>query len=563
MPAQPKPTAPPPKASFVQSRKSFPRSANGNGKHANPQASPHKPSRKSTSGDATTSFLEMIDRGAAKYKKMQDGEQSMGDNDNRGGSKFAKGFDPDNNHCIIIPDEKSWKVQWDILMLVLILYSTVSVPVRVCFPGADAEGWVWYFEVTMSFCFIFDCLFSFRLAYLDGGLWVTDGGLIAQNYLRGWFWIDAPSSLPIELLDLVAGADTQQFAMLRFLRMFRLLRLLKLLKLNDILEQLEDLMQTNLKGFRLIFEVCKMLFFAHLLGCFWFGVSAASRTAYLGGDEHTPTWIEMYEANNAGIFAEGQTPSTSQLYLWSVYWAITTLTTVGYGDITPQNDAERVYASFSLLIGGFVFGLMLSNVGVLVASFDRQGAIIEAKMDSVKEYSAARELPADLAMRLKKHFKYYHSRTPAFNEVDLLSECPPLLRAEVEMHITKNTLGKVPLMARLDPDFQSEIFPYIKPVSFSPGDVIFKKGEPSRELLFLVWGSVNVMSVMQDHVVEKRVTPTERSSSRRTRRPQPTSQSSSAPSMASSATTCCAGSGARPRTLRSQTATHSPSRGPT
>jgi hypothetical protein len=37
--------------------------------------------------------------------------------------------------------------------------------------------------------------------------WVTDRGSIALHYLRGWFWIDAPSSLPIELIDLALAGD--------------------------------------------------------------------------------------------------------------------------------------------------------------------------------------------------------------------------------------------------------------------------------------------------------------------------------------------------------------------
>ena len=43
-------------------------------------------------------------------------------------------------------------------------------------------------------------------------------------------------------------------------------------------------------------------------------------------------------------------------YIAGLYWAITTMTTVGYGDILPRSDAERVYATASMLLGATVFG---------------------------------------------------------------------------------------------------------------------------------------------------------------------------------------------------------------
>jgi CRP-like cAMP-binding protein len=49
----------------------------------------------------------------------------------------------------------------------------------------------------------------------------------------------------------------------------------------------------------------------------------------------------------------------------------------------------------------------------------------------------------------------------------------------------------VQLFSNCDPEFQSDLFPYLKPVSFSAGDVIFRKGERSRELLFLLRGEVS------------------------------------------------------------------------
>ena len=91
-------------------------------------------------------------------------------------------------------------------------------------------------------------------------------------------------------------------------------------------------------------------------------------TAVLANDEQTPTWTETYDDGRiaqAGV-------STSVRYLYAVYWAVTTLTTVGYGDLVPTNDAERTYALCAMLCSALVFGYMISNIGSLVASMDRQ-----------------------------------------------------------------------------------------------------------------------------------------------------------------------------------------------
>ena len=42
----------------------------------------------------------------------------------------------------------------------------------------------------------------------------------------------------------------------------------------------------------------------------------------------------------------------------------------------------------------------------------------------------------------------------------------------------KNTLGRLPLFVDcLDQDFQMEVFPVLKPVSYLKGEIVFKRGE--------------------------------------------------------------------------------------
>ena len=136
--------------------------------------------------------------------------------------------------CLLDPTS-TWKGRWDLLILLLILYSAVSVPLHIGF-DSHSEGALWTLEASMSMIFMVDLTLTFCTAYYDAeGLWVRDHRMIALRYLKGWFWIDAPSSVPVELIELSLppdAADTGSLALLRFLRMFRLVRLLRLLQVR-------------------------------------------------------------------------------------------------------------------------------------------------------------------------------------------------------------------------------------------------------------------------------------------------------------------------------------------
>ena len=96
-------------------------------------------------------------------------------------------------------------------MLGCILYSALVIPYRICFDD-DPDGLIWYWEVALSIVLLADVVVNFNTAYLDDDdRWVYARPKIAMNYFRGWFWIDAPSSTPVEIItalleDLVRGS---------------------------------------------------------------------------------------------------------------------------------------------------------------------------------------------------------------------------------------------------------------------------------------------------------------------------------------------------------------------
>ena len=57
----------------------------------------------------------------------------------------------------------------------------------------------------------------------------------------------------------------------------------------------------------------------------------------------------------------------NSLYITSAYYSITTLTTVGYGDISPINNYEKVVASIGMILGSAIFAYMINHFGIILA----------------------------------------------------------------------------------------------------------------------------------------------------------------------------------------------------
>ena len=70
-----------------------------------------------------------------------------------------------------------------------------------------------------------------------------------------------------------------------------------------------------------------------------------------GRSAKTPgSWVDVY-GQNLGTGTDG-----FNHYIASIYWSMTTTTTVGYGDILPVTDAERMFVTVVMLVGIIVLG---------------------------------------------------------------------------------------------------------------------------------------------------------------------------------------------------------------
>lgn len=120
---------------------------------------------------------------------------------------------------------------------------------------------------------------------------------------------------------------------------------------------------------------------------------------------------------------------------------------MGYGDITPENDVERIYVLVTELFACMVFGYMLSTVSKLVESVDPNAVKIQEKFDQIKVYLRWHDFPPELSMRVRRYYEFYYSRKSAMDEDEIVGGLAPTLRRDVQTHLMAQNVMKIPLFS--------------------------------------------------------------------------------------------------------------------
>ena len=113
----------------------------------------------------------------------------------------------------------------------------------------------------------------------------------------------------------------------KLVKLTRLLRILKLIKEKaKLLKYLNNLLKVGLAFERLFFFFLISIIVVHIVTCLFVIVAAVS------DDTFKDTWIEAADIKDK--------KDKRTLYITSLYWTITTFTTVGYGDISATSSQE-------------------------------------------------------------------------------------------------------------------------------------------------------------------------------------------------------------------------------
>lgn len=186
----------------------------------------------------------------------------------------------------LIHPETGFNSIWDLMSMVLIIYSCITIPYRLCF-DVVAEGWVIPFDKFVDSVFMFDCALTFRKCFWGEEGLVADPGQIASSYLRGWFVLDFFSSFPFDsVLAMTGSSDSPDSArILKVIRIFRMVKILRMVRIKRLLKKAQDDMGIK-NGIMISLKFTMFTCFAaHFQACLWF---------YMSNSDPADNWALRY-----------------------------------------------------------------------------------------------------------------------------------------------------------------------------------------------------------------------------------------------------------------------------
>jgi len=190
----------------------------------------------------------------------------------------------------------------------------------------------------------------------------------------------------------------------------------------------------------------------------------------------------------------GSSPSRMVDYVRAVYWTITTLATVGYGDITPETPSQMIYASITMLIGIGFFGYVLGNIASLFARLDSAREQYLELRDRVEAFMRSNDVPAPLRTRVREYYRYLWRSRKGGSVGTVLADLPPKLRVEVALCLNAEIIEKVPMLKGANPRLLEEIVIELKPRVIIPGEEVFRVGEPGDAMYFIKHGEIEIVA---------------------------------------------------------------------
>ena len=388
---------------------------------------------------------------------------------------------------------------FDFLIIIFCLFDIIYTPYNLskinsfCDKNNNIINYIYFF---IDILYIFDLLLGFVRSYYNFQFTIIKNqSRIIKHYLVTQFWFDFFAAFPIftyisfickKQKSIHCGAydfnNRQMFLLLScFIKQIKLFKITDLKKNSIMLKIDESISEQEF----LETIVNKCINTGICIFCFYIFISIH---IFIGRHSY-PNWITKNGFDNQSHFL---------LYLTSFYYLITTMTTVGYGDIVVATFSETVFQIIVLSVGITVYSWIVSNIGNYVKNesyasmiFNKDGTILEEIRISYPN------MPFRLYKQILHHLNARKIRQKHCDSNLLINSLPYSLKNSILLAIYKQTINGLKIFKGCkNSDFIVRLLTSFIPLFSKKNAILIHEGQLIENIIFVKYGRLALQAAI-------------------------------------------------------------------
>ncbi|KAI5448604.1 RAC-beta serine/threonine-protein kinase, variant 3 [Lathyrus oleraceus] len=235
---------------------------------------------------------------------------------------------------------------------------------------------------------------------------------------------------------------------------------------------------------------------ARLLSVTLFSVHCAGCLYYMLADRYPQkgkTWI-------GAVIPNFKETSPRTRYISAIYWSITTMTTVGYGDLHAVNTMEMIFIIFYMLFNLGLTSYLIGNMTNLVVEGTRRTMEFRNSIEAASNFVYRNRLPPMLKEQILAYM-CLRFKAESLNQHQLIEQLPKSICKSICQHLFFPTVEKVYLFKGVSKETLLSLVAKMNAEYIPPKEDVIMQNEAPDDVYIIVSGEVEII----DSVIEKEI----------------------------------------------------------
>ncbi|KAL4478337.1 hypothetical protein ABPG72_009573 [Tetrahymena utriculariae] len=353
---------------------------------------------------------------------------------------------------------------WQTIILICDSVVMIYIPFQISFQPIEFVE-IYLLKVVFPVIYFLNLFINLNVSAYDKGIVITSRSKIAKLYFTNSF-----------IFDFIAAIASFSNSFLLLIRYFYS---------NSLIEQLKSyfILNSNLSAIiQLTSLVIKIFAFSHIFSCFWHAIGQYYYNQKIG-------WIYEFGFSNE---------DTQKIYIVCFYYAVVTMSTIGYGDIYARTTGEMLFMTFSILISSCLFGYTINQIGTIITELRYKQEICSKKQAKLEEYLSRHQVDAGLRSKARKYIQYIYQQENMMSKdcQENLKHLNTYLKQEIQKDINTKAFSKTRQIFQCiskNPKFLDRVVSIIKEQQYGPEELINLPNQNSNPSLHIIqYGEVEI-----------------------------------------------------------------------